>query len=70
MTIAILYHPHHPIYSVFCLGSTVSKEKKNPGYRDKLLQIIIILLNELCVDKINLQSDSNGTKKLYSEIFL
>lgn len=50
---------------VFCLDSTIWKEKKNPGYRDKLLQMIIVLFNQLLFNEDNLQLDSNNRKAFF-----
>lgn len=48
--------------SIFCLDSTVSKEKNNPGLRDKLLQMIVAIFNQLFYNEDNLQLASNGRK--------
>lgn len=50
--------------SIFCLDSIVSKEK-NPDYREKVLQIITIIFNQLHFDENNFQWDISGTKSLF-----
>lgn len=55
----------HPIYFSVLSWFYNLERKKNPGYRDKLLQMIIVLFNQLLFNEDNLQLDSNNRKAFF-----